>query len=52
MRAQATHHAVGEMVQRLFGGSPEGLVTSLVETRQIMAARRLELASSLEKERQ
>jgi len=50
-RVQATRHAVGDMVQRLFGGSPEDLVMSLVESRQLTPAKLAELAALLEKER-
>src|SRR5947209_2371055 len=34
-RAQVARHTVGEMLQRLFGGSAESLVMSLVETKQL-----------------
>jgi BlaI family penicillinase repressor len=34
-RVQASRQAVGDLVQRMFDGSPESLVLSLVETRQL-----------------
>jgi BlaI family transcriptional regulator, penicillinase repressor len=34
-RSQATGHAVGDLIDRMFGGSAENLVMSLVETRQL-----------------
>jgi predicted transcriptional regulator len=32
---QAVRHAVTDLVQRMFEGSPEDLVMSLIETRQL-----------------
>jgi BlaI family penicillinase repressor len=34
-QSQVAHHAVSQIVERLFGGSVESLVMSLVETRQL-----------------
>lgn len=34
-RDQATGHAVGDLIDRMFGGSAENLVMNLVETRQL-----------------
>ena len=34
-RVQAANQAVGDLVQRMFDGSPESLVLSLVEARQL-----------------
>lgn len=34
-RVQAVRHAVSDLVQRMFEGSPEDLVMSLIETRQL-----------------
>ena len=34
-RVQAMRHAVQDLVQRMFEGSPEDLVMSLIETRQL-----------------
>jgi predicted transcriptional regulator len=34
-RVQAIRHAVGDLVHRMFEGSPEDLVMSLIETRQL-----------------
>lgn len=34
-QSQVARHAVSQMVERLFGGSAESLVMSLVETRQL-----------------
>jgi len=50
-RLQATRQAVGDIVQRLFEGSPEGLVMSLVETRQLTPEKLTELAALLEKDK-
>lgn len=38
-RVQAVREAVGDLVQRLFEGSPEDLVMSLIETRQLTPAK-------------
>src|SRR5688572_19215260 len=48
-RLQATRQAVGDLVQRLFEGSPEDLVMSLVETRQLTPEKLSALAAALEK---
>ena len=38
-RGQAIREAVGDLVHRMFEGSPENLVMSLIETRQLTPAR-------------
>jgi BlaI family transcriptional regulator, penicillinase repressor len=38
-RARAIREAVGDLVHRMFEGSPEDLVMSLIETRQLTPAR-------------
>jgi predicted transcriptional regulator len=38
-RSQVTGHAVGELIDRLFGGSAEGLVMSLIEARHLTPAK-------------
>ena len=48
-RMQATRQVVGDLVQRLFEGSPEGLVMSLVETRQLTPEKLTALAAMVEK---
>ena len=48
--ARATGHAVRDLVDRMFGGSSEELVMSLIKTRQIDARKILELSKRLEKE--
>lgn len=47
-RAQATRQAVGDLVQRMFDGSPESLVLSLVETRQLTPEKLAELTRMME----
>ena len=49
-REKATSHALHEMVERLFGGSVDGLLMSLVKTRQLDAKKIAELARRLETE--
>lgn len=49
-RLQATRQVVGDLVQRLFEGSPEGLVMSLVETRQLTPEKLTALAAALDKD--
>jgi BlaI family penicillinase repressor len=46
-RLQATRETVGDLVQRLFEGSPEKLVMSLIETRQLDAERVARLVALL-----
>jgi len=43
-RTQASRVAVGDLVLRMFDGSPESLVLSLVETRQLTPEKLAELA--------
>jgi predicted transcriptional regulator len=45
---QAARQAVGELVHRMFDGSAEGLVMSLVETRQLRPEQLERLAARLE----
>jgi BlaI family transcriptional regulator, penicillinase repressor len=47
-KAQAMRHAVGDIVDRMFGGSAESLVLSLVEARQLSPERLSELARMVE----
>src|SRR5277367_1299216 len=49
-RDKATSHAVREMVERLFGGSVDDLLMSLVKTRQLDAGKIAELAERLNHE--
>jgi predicted transcriptional regulator len=49
-QANATGHAVRDLVNRMFGGSSEDLVISLIKTRQIDPAKILELTQKLESE--
>jgi len=49
-REKAASHAVHEMVERLFGGSVDGLLMSLVKTRQLDAKKIAELAQRLDRE--
>ena len=44
-RVQAVRHAVKDLVQRMFEGSPEDLVMSLIETRQLTPERIERLAA-------
>ena len=48
--ANASGHAVRDLVERMFGGSSEELVMSLIKTRQIDAKKILELTRRLEEE--
>jgi BlaI family transcriptional regulator, penicillinase repressor len=48
-RAQASRQAVSDLVSRMFDGSAEGLVMSLVETRQLTPEKLAELSELLEK---
>jgi predicted transcriptional regulator len=48
-RLQAARQAVGDLVARLFDGSPERLVMSLVETRQLTPEDLARLSELLEK---
>lgn len=49
-RVKATRLALGDMIDRLFGGSAESLVMSLVETRQITPEKLAELNRLLEEQ--
>ncbi len=49
-REKAAGHAVHEMIERLFGGSVDGLLMSLVKTNQIDAKKIAELAARLDRE--
>jgi len=48
--AKASNHAVRDLVDRMFGGSSEDLVMSLVKSRQIDAKTLAKLSKRLEKE--
>lgn len=47
-RVQAIRQAVGDLVQRMFEGSPEDLVMNLIETRQLTPERIARLAALVE----
>ena len=49
-RSQASGHALGDLVDRMFGGSAESLVMSLVETKRLTPAKLSKLQKLLEKE--
>ncbi|MGH9971856.1 MAG: BlaI/MecI/CopY family transcriptional regulator [Pyrinomonadaceae bacterium] len=49
-RSQATGHAVRDLIDRMFGGSAEDLVMSLVETRHLTPEKLAQLNKLLEKE--
>jgi predicted transcriptional regulator len=49
-KAKASGHAVRDLVERMFGGSSEELVMSLIKNRQIDAKKIAELTKRLEKE--
>src|SRR5215469_12306641 len=49
-QSKALGHAVRDLVDRMFGGSSEELVMSLIKTRQIDAKRIAELSRRLERE--
>lgn len=46
--ANASGHALRDLIERMFGGSSEELVMSLIKTRQIDAKRIAELSKRLE----
>jgi BlaI family penicillinase repressor len=48
-RTQAAGQAVGDLVNRMFGGSAESLVLSLVEARQLTPEKLSELSALVEK---
>lgn len=48
-RAQASRQALGDLVSRMFEGSAESLVLSLVETRQLTPEKLAELSALIEK---
>jgi BlaI family transcriptional regulator, penicillinase repressor len=48
--ANASGHAVRDLVDRMFGGSSEELVMSLIKTRQIDAQKIVELTRRLEEQ--
>lgn len=47
-RAQAVHHAMGDLIDRMFGGSVENLVVSLVESRHVTPEKLAELTKRIE----
>ncbi|HWM89762.1 MAG TPA: BlaI/MecI/CopY family transcriptional regulator [Thermoanaerobaculia bacterium] len=49
-RSQATGQAVGDLVLRMFDGSPESLVLSLVETKQLTPEKLAQLTRMLEED--
>ena len=49
-RAQVMGNAVGDLIDRMFGGSAESLVMSLVETRQLTPEKLSRLQKLVEKE--
>jgi predicted transcriptional regulator len=50
-RHKAVTQAVGDMLDRFFGGSADNLVLNLLETRQLDAKRVAELQQFLESEK-
>ncbi|HEX3436817.1 MAG TPA: BlaI/MecI/CopY family transcriptional regulator [Pseudacidobacterium sp.] len=48
--AKASGHALRDLIDRMFGGSSEELVMSLIKSRQIDAKKITELSKRLEKE--
>jgi BlaI family penicillinase repressor len=51
-RSQATRHAIGDLIDRMFGGSAENLVMSLLETRQLTPEKLARLNELIGKEAQ
>jgi predicted transcriptional regulator len=51
-RRQIVSQAIGDIVDRLFGGSPEDLVMSMVETKHLTPARLEKLKGLLESRRE
>ena len=48
-RSQVTGHAVGDLIDRLFGGSAEGLIMSLLEARHLTPEKLARLNQLVEK---
>lgn len=48
-RAQAVRHAMGDIIDRMFGGSVESLVVSLVESKHVTPEKLAELTRLIEK---
>ena len=51
-KTQAVRHAVSDLVQRMFEGSPEDLVMSLIETRQLTPERIERLAALVQQRKE
>lgn len=49
-RSQAMGHALGDLIDRMFGGSAESLVMSLVETKRLTPAKLSQVQKLLKKE--
>jgi predicted transcriptional regulator len=49
-QSRASRHAVRDLIDRMFGGSSEALVMSLIESRQIDAKKLAELSRMLDEE--
>jgi BlaI family penicillinase repressor len=49
-RSQVIGHALGDLIDKMFGGSAESLVMSLVETRQLTPEKLSRLKKLIEKE--
>ncbi|MEK6321107.1 MAG: BlaI/MecI/CopY family transcriptional regulator [Acidobacteriota bacterium] len=49
-RSQAMGHALGDLIDRMFGGSAESLVMSLVETKRLTPAKLSRVQKLLKKE--
>jgi len=49
-RSQAVGHALGDLIEGMFGGSAESLVMSLVETKRLTPAKLSQLQKLIEKE--
>ena len=47
-REKAVRHAISDMIERLFGGSVDGLLMSLVESRQLSPTKLQQLSELLE----
>jgi predicted transcriptional regulator len=48
-RKQAVRHTMGDLIDRMFGGSAEALVMGLLETRQLTPERLAKLQNRLQK---
>jgi predicted transcriptional regulator len=49
-RSQAASHAIGDLIERMFGGSAENLVMGLLQTKHLTVAKLAELNKLIAKD--